>query len=62
MNNCFVGEAGRQALIDTLKDQKMVVGNMELATSAELLEIKSGQSIPEAMQKKIRSSPVQSIP
>jgi predicted nucleotide-binding protein len=49
MKNRFVGESGRQALIDTLKDQKMVAGNKELATEiamiGELLEIKAGTAI-----------------
>ena len=49
MKNRFVGESGRNALIDTLKDQKMVAGNAELATeiatSGELLEVKVGSAI-----------------
>jgi CRP/FNR family transcriptional regulator, cyclic AMP receptor protein len=49
MKNRFVGESGRQALIDTLRDQKIVAGNTELATeiaaSGELLEIEAGSAI-----------------
>lgn len=49
MKNRFSGDAGRQTLIDTLKDQKMVAGNAdlaaELATGAELLEVKAGTAI-----------------
>jgi CRP/FNR family cyclic AMP-dependent transcriptional regulator len=49
MKNRFSGDVGRQALIDTLKDQKMVAGNAELAaeiaTTGELLEIAAGTAI-----------------
>jgi CRP/FNR family transcriptional regulator, cyclic AMP receptor protein len=51
MKNRFAGDSGRQALIDTLKDQKMVAGNeglaAEIAQRGELVEVKTGTTIIE---------------
>jgi CRP/FNR family cyclic AMP-dependent transcriptional regulator len=49
MKNRFAGDSGRQALVDTLKDQKMVAGNAELADDiakiGDLIEVKTGTAI-----------------
>jgi predicted nucleotide-binding protein len=49
MKNRFAGDSGRQALIDTLKDQKMVAGNAglaeDIANIGELIDVKTGAAI-----------------
>jgi CRP/FNR family cyclic AMP-dependent transcriptional regulator len=49
MKNRFAGDSGRQVLVDTLRDQKMVAGNADLAEEiariGELIEVKTGTSI-----------------
>jgi CRP/FNR family cyclic AMP-dependent transcriptional regulator len=49
MKNRFAGDAGRQVLVDTLKDQKMVAGNAGLAEEiskiGELIDVKSDTAI-----------------
>jgi len=49
MKNRFAGDSGRLALVDTLKDQKMVAGNAELADDiakiGDLIEVETGTAI-----------------
>jgi CRP/FNR family transcriptional regulator, cyclic AMP receptor protein len=49
MKKRFAGDSGRQVLVDTLKDQKMVAGNAdiaeEIARIGELIEVKAGTAI-----------------
>jgi CRP/FNR family transcriptional regulator, cyclic AMP receptor protein len=49
MKNRFAGDSGRQALIDTLKDQKMVAGNAglaeDIANIGELIDVTTGTAI-----------------
>jgi CRP/FNR family cyclic AMP-dependent transcriptional regulator len=49
MKNRFIGDSGRAALVDTLKDQKMVAGNAALAEQianvSELMDVKTGTAI-----------------
>jgi CRP/FNR family cyclic AMP-dependent transcriptional regulator len=49
MKNRFAGDSGRHALVDTLKDQKMVAGNAELAEEiariGELIDVKTDTAI-----------------
>jgi CRP/FNR family cyclic AMP-dependent transcriptional regulator len=49
MKNRFAGDSGRQVLVDTLKDQKMVAGNADLAGEiariGELVEVKTDTAI-----------------
>lgn len=49
MKNRFVGDSGRRALLDTLKDQKIIAGNAELAERiaeiGEVTEVQAGTAI-----------------
>jgi len=49
MKERFAGETGRRILLETLKDQKLVAGNTELAeqiaSAGELLDVNTGEFI-----------------
>jgi hypothetical protein len=49
MKERFAGETGHRILLETLKDQKLVAGNTELAeqiaAAGELLDVNTGESI-----------------